>query len=151
MRQLLIRVDRSPTTFVLQGGAAATATAYKPTIANNNSGLNPTPAGVPFFPLSTTAGAPPAVPAASANARVIVGNGQIRSSIPVVADDYRIVFGSDSTLGSFGRAATIMNIIEPHPEVAIAPGHTFLFYMWGAANATAGITFTGFDVGWIER
>lgn len=148
---VLDTIDRSPTTVVLQGGSAANGAAYTPTVFNNNSGLNPRNAGVPFFPLSTTAGAPPTVPAASANARTIVGNGQIRSTIPVIGDDYRIVFGAGDTAPSFGRAATIMNIVEPHPEVAIAPGNSFLLYMWGLSNVTAGITFSGFDVGWIER
>jgi hypothetical protein len=149
---VLDSVNRAPTTVALPA-APATATAYKQAAACVNMDVTPQIVGQAYFPLSTAAGAPPAVPAAGPNARTIVGNGNLRSQIPVVKDDIRIVFGSLDPTSALNTAAPAgaSRIVEPHPPVVIGPGQSFLLYLWMTANATAGIIFNGLDASWWER
>jgi len=145
---------RNPTTVVLLGGAAATATCYKALVAATSLDQAEGGKGQPYFPLSTAAGAPPAVAAASQNARTIVGNGSLRAQIPVVGDEYVIQFGmADHPAGSLVTAAPAgaSRIVAFHPPIVIPPQAWWLFYLWAPGNITAGLAFDAFEVGWAER
>lgn len=145
--------DRTPTTVALVA-APATATAYLASV-NAPNYASPLVGPLPsvWFPLSTAAGAPPAVPAAK-TAQFIVGNGNLRSVIPVgaaasgVQDDYRLVFGAEDRANgaSLRSAAGASQIIEPHPAVSLDPQAFFLMYLWCPGNITAGFAFAGLDV-----
>lgn len=156
-------VNRNPTTLSSGSGGTgpgtpATVTAYLAQLnaATYSGGL---PVSQVFLPLSTAAGAPPTVPAASAGARVIVGNGNLRSVIPVgaatsgVQDDFRIEFGAQdkATGGATRSTAAASQIIEPHPAVSLGAQETFLLYLWAPSNITAGLAFAGLDVSLVER
>jgi hypothetical protein len=146
--------DRTPTTVVALNGTPATATAYTPAAVCVNMDENPPIVGKPFFPLSTAAGAPPAIPAAGSATRTIVGNGSLRTQIPVVGDEYWIDFGhSDVPSGQLVTAAPAgaSRIVAGHPPIVLGPGQSLLLYLWAPSNATAGIAFTGMDIGWWER
>ena len=151
--------DRAPTTVVLQGGTPATATAYLAPNVCLNIDETPSVNGKCWFPLSTAAGAAPTIPAQGATARILVGNGNLRSVIPVgaatsgVQDDYRIVFGAMDrpAQGAARSAAAASVIVEPHPAVMIGPQQFFILYLWAPSNATAGFAFAGLDVSWFER
>lgn len=142
---------RAPSTVVpLVGGTPATLTAGKATpISTSLDQGTPSIANV-YFPLSTSAGGPPTVPAASVGARTIVGNGFLRGQIPVAFDEYIIQFGN-ADYPSSNVIATASRITSIHPPVVISPGGTFLFSMWGTGNVTAGIAFNAMDIGWAER
>jgi hypothetical protein len=156
--------NRAPTT-VSNGtggtgpGTPATATAYLSPVVCTNADENPTIYGQWWFPLSTSAGAPPAVPAATSGARTLEGNGILRGQIPVgsaagASDDYRIVFGAtDRVSGQLVTAAPAgaSRIVEPHPAVSVGPQEYFLFYLWSLSNATAGIAFGGLSASHVER
>lgn len=143
--------NRVPTTVVpLVGGTAATATAGKTTpVSTSLDQGTPSIANV-YFPLSTNAGAPPTVPAASASARTIVGNGFLRGQIPVLFDEYILQFGN-ADYPSSNIVATAARITSIHPPIVINPGATFLLSLWGPSNATNSIAFNGMDMGWVER
>jgi len=146
--------DRTPTTVVALGGTPATATCFKPVVACTSLDQSEGGKGQPYFPLSIAAGAPPAVPVAGQNARTIVGNGSLRAQIPVVGDEYVIQFGmGDHPAGSLVTAAPAgaSRIVTMHPPIVIPPQAWWLFYLWAPSNATAGIAFSGFEVGWAER
>lgn len=153
--------DRTPTTISSGTGGSgpgtpATATAYKsPAFDPNMDNGSPAIVGVPYFPISTAAGLPPAVPAAGANARTIVGNLPLRAQIPVAGDEYLIDFGSgDLATGSAlatAAPAGASRIVSSHPGIVLGPKHWFLLHMWGTGNVTAGIAFSGLDMGWWER
>lgn len=104
-----------------------------------------------YFPLSAAAGAPPTVPAASANVRYLEGNGLIKGSIPVVLDQYVVQFGSTDIGGSFQAAAALAKIVEHAPAVVIGPGSTCLIHMWSPSNITAGNAWDGVTLTWAER
>jgi len=146
--------DRTPTTVVAKGGVAATATCYKePGVPTSLDQAAPA-IGTPYFPLSTAAGAPPAVPAAGQNARTIVGNGSLRAQIPVAGDEYIIQFGAGDMPGAglvTAAPAGASRIVAVHPPIVIPPQAWWLFYLWAPSNATAGIAFSGLEVGWVER
>lgn len=148
--------NRTPTTISGLGapGTPATVTAYQAPSVCTNIDENPSINGVCFFPLSIAAGAPITIPAQGAAARILVGNGILRGQIPVVLDDYRIVFGAtDRPAGQLVTAAPAgaSRIVEPHPAVTIGPQEHFILYLWAPSNVTAGLAFTGFDVSWFER
>lgn len=148
--------DRTPTTISngtggVGPGTPATATAYRSTVSCTNMDLNPNIAGVPFFPISAAAGAPPTVPAAGGNARTIVGNGYLKASIPVVKDHYLLQFGSADRGGTFQAAAALAKIVEHAPPVVIGPGQFMLIYLWSASNITAGNAWDDVALEWIER
>jgi hypothetical protein len=109
--------------------------------------------GVPYLPLSTAAGAPPTVPSAGTNARVIVGNLPLRAQIPVVGDEYIITFGNVDPSGQLVTAAPAgaSRVVSYHPPVVVGPGQWFLLYLWSPSNITAGLAFSGLDMGWSER
>lgn len=155
-------VNRAPTTVSGIGspGTPATVTAYQAPAVCLNIDEPSTPNGVWWFPLSTAAGAPPTIPAQGSNARILVGNGNLRTVIPVgaltsgVQDDYRIVFGATDrvqTGGSLRSSAGATQISEPHPAVTIGPQEFFILYLWAPSNAAAGLAFAGLDGSWSER
>lgn len=150
-------INRQPNTITGGNNAVitpATATAY-PATANNTNMANSNPVlGRCYFPASAAAGAPPTIPAAGPAVRQLIGNGIIRSQIPVVGDDYNIVFGVlDEPAGNTVTAAPAgsSKIVVAHEPVALDPGHCLILYMWGLSNATAGIIFSQMDFSWIER
>ena len=145
---------RTPTTVVKDGGVAATATCYKSPVVCSSLDQAEGGKGQPYFPLSTAAGAPPAIAAASQGARTIVGNGSLRAQIPVVGDEYIIQFGmGDHPAGSLVTAAPAgaSRIVVSHPPIVIPPQAWWLFYLWAPSNAATGMAFSGFEVGWAER
>lgn len=154
-------VNRAPTTVSGIGapGTPATVTAYQAPSVCTNIDEAPSINGVCWFPLSTAAGAPPTIPAQGSNARILVGNGNLRTVIPVgattsgVQDDYRIVFGATdkAAVSSLRSSAGAMNIVEPHIAVTVGPQEFFILYLWAPSNATAGFAFAGLDVSWFER
>lgn len=147
-------VNRAPTTLVNVGGTPATLTAFPPAVVCTNMNANAPGVGKWYFPLSTAAGAPPTVPAAGGAVRTLIGNGIIRSQIPVVGDDYTIAFGMTDEPSGFAVTAApagYSSIKIAHPAVSIGPGQSFVFYMWGLSNATAGIIFSQLDVSHVER
>lgn len=153
---VLDSINRAPTT-ISNGtggsgpGTPATVTAYRSTVVCTNSDINPQIYGVPYFPLSAAAGAPPTVPAASQFARTIVGNGYIKNSIPVVKDQYVLQFGSADIGGSFQAAAALSKIVEHAPAIVIGPGQFMLLYLWSASNITAGNAWDDVNFCWAEK
>src|SRR5581483_10637988 len=131
----------------------ATATAYRSPVTNANPDDAANPVTQVYLPLSTSGGAPPTVPAASQNARVVVGNASLRAQIPVAGDEYVIDFGGDIPSGQLVTAAPAgaSRVVLPHPPVALGPGHSLVIYLWAPSNATAGIAFDGIDGGLWER
>lgn len=158
---VLDNVSRTPTTISGLGapGTPATVTAYQAPVVCTNIDESPSPQGQVWFPLSTSGGAPPTVPAQGASARIVVGNGNLRSVIPVgaatsgVQDDYRIVFGSTDRAAtqSLSSTAGATKIVEVHPAITVGPQEFFLLYLWAPSNITAGFAFAGLDVSWFER
>jgi len=134
-------------------GTPATATAYRSPVTNANPDDAANPVTQVYLPLSTSGGAPPTVPAASQNARVVVGNASLRAQIPVAGDEYVIDFGGDIPSGQLVTAAPAgaSRVVLPHPPVALGPGHSLVIYLWAPSNATAGIAFDGIDGGLWER
>jgi hypothetical protein len=147
---VLDSVNRAPSTIVALG-SPATGAAYRMPTQNTNMDLVAPSIAAPYFPASTAGGTPVVVPAAGPNARTIIGGGQIRSTIPIVADDYRFVFGPADFPFNATPAATVSNIQLVHAPVALGPGQSFLLYMWGLGNITAGMAFSNIDMGWWER
>jgi hypothetical protein len=146
-------VNRAPTAVSGNGapGTAATQTAYQTPRFNCNMDLASASVCQPYFPLSTSAGAPPVVPAAGPNARTIVGNGIIRNVIPVANDEYKIIFGAEGEMTPFApTVSTVARIVEYHPPVVIGPGASFLLYLWAPSNIIAGVAFTQIEAGWYE-
>jgi hypothetical protein len=154
--------NRAPTTVSGTGspGTPATATAYLPLVNTPNFSNAPVSL-LPsvWFPLSTSAGAPPVVPAPSSSQIVLVGNGNLRSVIPVgaatsgVQDDYRLVFGATdkATGGTLRSTAAATQVIEPHPAVSLDPQAFFLLHLWAPGNAATGMAFAGLDVSMVLR
>jgi hypothetical protein len=143
---------RTPTT-VSPVASPATVTAYSVAPCNSNMDAEINSVAQVYFPLSIAAGAPPTIPGA-VNARTVIGNGHLRGQIPVAEDDYRIIFGQDGLAGGSlvtAAPAGASRVVEPHPAVEIGPQQFFIFYLWAPSNITAGLAFSGLDVGWIER
>ena len=132
-------------------GTPATATAYRAPVNSPNSGYIGAPVGVPYFPLSTAGGVPPAIPNPGPNARCIVGQQYIKNSIPVVKDEYVIQFGMADAGGAFQGAAALAKGISSSPPVVIAPGHWGIIYLWSTSNITAGNAFDDVLLEWAER
>jgi hypothetical protein len=149
-------INRAPT-IVSNGsggsgpGTPATATAYRSTVSCTNADVNPPIVGVAYFPISTAAGAAPTVPAASQFARTVVGNGIIKSSIPVVLDQYTLQFGSADMGGTFQGAAALAKITEHAPPIVLGPGQSMVIYLWSPSNATAGNAWDDVALAWVER
>lgn len=150
---VLDNIPRAPTVTVGIGGTPATGTAYPPQINNTNMDVSAPSIAKVWYPLSIAAGAAITVPAAGAQVRPM-HTAKLRAQIPVVNDDYRIVFGSVDDQGSAlvtAAPAGASRIVDSHKPVIIGPGQTFLLYMWGTANATAGIAFSSLNTDWWER
>jgi len=150
-------VPRVPTQSVL--GTPTTGTSYAVTAVCTNIDESPGIVGQWYFPQSTSGGVPPAAPAQGGNARILVGNGNLRTVIPVgaatsgVQDDYRIVFGATDRAGQgvLSSTAGATKIVEYHPAVTIGPQEFFLLYLWAPSNSVTGMAFAGLDVSWFER
>jgi hypothetical protein len=149
-------VNRQPTTLTGGGNAAitpATATAFAAN-ANNTNMANSNPVlGRCYFPASVAAGAPPAIPAPGPAVRYL-SSGFMRGQIPVVNDEYNLVFGVlDEPGPSWVTAAPAgySRLVIPHEPVALDPGQCLIVYLWGASNATAGFAFGSMDFSWMER
>lgn len=137
--------DRGP-------GTAATVTAYRALSFITNQDINDRlQVGIPYFPFSTSGGAPPTVPGAGPAARTIVGNGYIKNSIPVTKDQYFVQFGGVDAGGTYQSAAALAKIVEHAPAVVIGPGQTALIYLWSNGNITAGNAFDDAQLVWVER
>jgi len=154
MATVLDTGNRAPTTVVnLVGGTPATATAGLVPAVNTSGDVGSTPVGKAYFPLSTAAGAPPAVPAATQSARTLMGNLNLRTGIPIVGDEVFVQFGMADYPKVFAPAAITTPARETffHPGVVVPPGGTLLIYLWAPGNVTAGLAFSGMDIGWAER
>lgn len=152
---VLDSINRAPT--ILSSGSGqsgpgtpATATAYRSTVSCANQDLSPNIAGIAYFPLSTAAGAPPTVPAPSAQARTIAGNGFIKGSIPVAKDQYTLQFGGTDYGGTFQAAAALAKIVEHVPPIVIGPGQFMTIHIWSASNITAGNAWDDVQFVWAE-
>ena len=84
---------------------------------------------------------------ASANVRNH-SRGGLRGVIPTTFDEMGFVFGEKGSTGSFASAAASAKYINGVPGCVIAPGHSMILYMWGAANA--GAPSWEFTAGWLE-
>jgi hypothetical protein len=132
-------------------GTPATATAYRSPANSPNSAINVAAVGVPYFPLSTAGGAAVAIPNPGPNARCIIGQQYIKSSIPVVKDEYIVQFGMADAGGAYqGAAALARGVISAEP-VIIGPGHWGIIYLWSASNITAGNAWDDVSLSWCER
>lgn len=149
--------DRTPSTISNASGSdrgpgtPATATAYRSPVFCTNMDENPQIIGVPYFPLSTAAGAPPTVPSAGQSARTVVAQGFIKNSALVAKDQIQLVFGAVDIPGSFQGAAALCKLVEAVPAVALGPGNFLLIYLWSASNVTAGNAFDDAAMGWVEK
>lgn len=133
-------------------GTAATGTCYRaPAVCTNMDAINVQSVALPYFPFSIAAGVPPTVPAAGPNARILVGNGYIKNSIPIVKDQYILQFGGVDNGGTFQSAAALSKIVEHAPAVVIGPGQWALIYLWSASNVTAGNAWDDAQLEWAER
>lgn len=149
--------SRLPTT-VAAVGSPATGTCYLATSQCTNIDKAATPVGQWYFPISTAGGVPPIIPAATSGARVLEGNGLLRSQIPIassagVSDSYRIHFGDDDIAGGqlvTAAANAACRVVETHPAVSIGPQEWFLFHLWSLSNATTGIAFGGLTTSHLE-
>lgn len=149
--------NRTPTTLSNAAGgtgpgSAGANTAYRVTVSCTNADMNPTIAGIPYFTFGTAGATGSAtVPAPSQFARVIVGNGYIKNSIPVVKDQYVLQFGSCDVGGTFQGAAALAKIVEHVPPVVIGPGQFMTIHLWSASNITAGNAWDDACLCWAER
>lgn len=132
-------------------GTPATATAYRAPVVNPNGGINSQTVGVPYFPLSTAAGAPPAIGAAGLTARCIVGQQYLCPRTPIANDEYIAQFGMADVPGALVASATVSRIVTPCPPVIIPPQSWGIIYLWCPANITAGIAFDDASLEWTER
>ena len=151
-------INRTPTTVTTPAGqsgpgSAGTNSAYKVPVACTNMNVNPPIAGQAFFAQqsATTQTGPATVPAASNAARVIVGNGVIKPSIPVALDQYVLQFGEADRGGTFQAAAALAKIVEHAPPVVVGPGQSLLIYFWGTSNAANGAVINDLALEWVER
>ena len=152
--------DRRPTTRSPASGfgpgTPATVTAYKVPVAGPCYEESPVSLldGVElFFPLSTSAGAPPTIPTGGSNMRALSCMTVLRSQIPVLNDEYIIDFGGDVPASALVTAAPAgaSKIVTPHCPVVLGPEQCFVLHMWGPSNASAGIAFGGMEVGgWVR-
>lgn len=150
--------DRTPTTLSSGAGGTgpgtpATATAYSAPLNNVNGDVVNQAVTKIYLPMSTAAGAPPAVPAAGPSARTICGNVALRAQIPVALDEYVVQFGNIDAQQALLTAAPAgaSRVSSHHPPVVLGPGQSFLLYLWATGNITAGLAFAGLDVGVAER
>ena len=132
-------------------GTPASVTAYRAPVTSPNSGYLGANVGVPYFPLSINAGAPPTIPAPGPNARCIIGQQMIKNSIPVVNDEYIVQFGTADCGGAYQAAAALSKQVISAPPVVIAPGHWGIIYLWATSNATNGYAMDDVLLEWIER
>src|SRR4051812_43740985 len=154
---VLDSIDRTPSVLSTAAagfgpGTAADQTAYRVKTVCTNMAVNPQVASKVYFGigLATSTGAA-TVPNVSANSRVIVGNGSLKPSIPVVKDQYVIQFGSADIGGTFQAAAALAKIVDHAPACVLGPGQFLTFHLWSAGNGTAGNAFDDVAVGVIER
>lgn len=150
--------DRTPTTISSGTGGSgpgtpATATAYLSRVNSTNMDLTPQSVSRVYLPLSTAGGVPPAIPTPGANARTIQGNVPLRAQIPVVLDEYVIQFGNTDAQSALLTAAPAgaSRVVSHHPPIVIGPGEWMVLHLWAIGNITAGIAFSGLDVGLVER
>ena len=154
---VLDSINRQPTTVALPAGSAfgpgtpATATAYRSPVVGCNQDTGVASIAAVYFPLSAAAGAPPTIPAASGQSRIIEGNGYLKNSIPVVKDQYVLQFGSADVGGTFQGAAALAKIVEHVSAVCIGPGQTLTIHLWSAGNITAGNAWDGMTLELVER
>lgn len=150
------KASRQPTTISNGAGGTgpgtpATATAYRAPVVCTNEDEMPPIYGVPYFPLSTAGGVPPAIPAAGAEQRIIVGNAYVKNSIPVVKDQYVIQFGGVDRGGTFQAAAALAKIVEHAPGFGIGPQQWGVIHLWSASNITAGNAWDDVSLEWVEK
>jgi hypothetical protein len=91
------------------------------------------------------------VATAASNAARMLSHSTLRTAIPVVGDSYTFNFGGHenghTSLAKNGTAPS--DFVIPHPSVVIAPGGSFLLYLWAASQSGAGSFEV--DATWIER
>jgi hypothetical protein len=82
--------------------------------------------------------------------RRLVARGLLRGQVPVILDQYILVFGGEPTGGSYWvTAAGVQRIVEITPPFIIPPGWSMALHMWGASNAAA--PQFEFESGWWEK
>lgn len=90
-------------------------------------------------------------PAAGANRKLITRK-SIKRAIPVVGDEYVIIFGdvSEGTPQLLTGAAAQVFTVTTDP-IALIPGgnHSLLFHLWYTSNAATPASYE-YEVGWIE-
>lgn len=92
----------------------------------------------------------PTVAVASAAARLL-SRGALRSTIPVINDEWMFVFGSVEKSAAAGLgAATAQRMPIPVPPVIVGPGQTVLLHLWFPGNAATAAAFE-WECGWWER
>lgn len=126
-------------------------------IVSPNSGVaNPTSVAKVYLGSLTAAAAGP-------NVRCLIGQRLFRAPVTATAmslaylDDWHYEFGSVESppAGTPGTSGTVnanaLHSVFKHPPVVIGPGHSFLLYLWMAANSgqTGGTLLP--DLGWWRR
>ena len=153
---LLDPIARIPSTLSpTQGfgpGTAGANTGYRAFAMPCNSDQNNLPVGQVYFTFGTTgATGGMTVPAASANMRVIVGNGFLKSTALVAKDVVTLMFGSADDGGVVQGASASAHVVDTAPPVIIGAGHTALIYLWSTSNITAGNAFDDAQLVFAER
>ncbi len=88
--------------------------------------------------------------------RLITGNLNLRTTIPVVSDEYFISFGGTDFTQTPGAnlpaaLATVASMRYTAPPFVVGPGQCGLIYLWFPGNITTGAFFSNIEVGWVER
>jgi len=91
-----------------------------------------------------------AVTCAAATSSVkLLGTTLLRAQVPVILDQYTIVFGGSEGGGPIVSAAGVQNLVFSHPPVIIGPNYALFIHLYGTANAAAPAW--EFVLGWLEK
>lgn len=94
-----------------------------------------------------TGGTALTVPAASGSAR-LVGNGSLRSAIPVVLEEITLSFGQD--VSGSGAPTTATKESAQAAPVVIPPGCSAAIHIWFPSNAITGLS-AEYEIGLFQR
>lgn len=84
------------------------------------------------------------------SSRRLLFNRLLRAQVPVVMDQYKIIFGGIEGGASIVTGAGAQNLIFNAPPIVIGPSQNLLLHMWGTAFGIASATWE-FEMGWIEK